>query len=130
LIRIPIGLPTNQDALKAAEDQLARPLPRPLRERLLRNNGGDIGVKWLGQEDEWQLHPVWDDSDRETMRRSSNHLVREQESAREWPGFPAGAVSIATSDGDQLVLLRDQDEPKLWLHDTGDLETVEIVWDP
>jgi hypothetical protein len=73
--------------------------------------------------------PVWDDSNRETMRRSSNHLVREQDSAHSWPGFPADAISIATLDGDQLVLMPDGDEPRLWLHETGDLEAVEIVWE-
>jgi hypothetical protein len=54
-----------------------------MRERLLRNNGGEILVEWDGDGEEWQLHPVFDDSDRETTRRSANHLVREQQSARE-----------------------------------------------
>lgn len=91
-----VGLPASEDAVKAAEERLGRPLPAPLRERLRRNNGGDILVNWGGAEEEWQLHPVWDGSDRETMRRSSNHLVYEQDSVQSWPGFPANAISIAT----------------------------------
>ena len=87
-------------------------------------------MTWDGEVEEWQLHPVLDASDRETLRRSSNHLVREQEPAGEWPGFPPEAISIATRDGDQLVLLPGDDEPKLWLHDTGDLEAVQVIWDP
>ena len=125
-----MGLPTNEDAIKAAEDQLGRSLPTALRERLLRNNGGDILIEWDGDGEEWQLHPVFDDSDRETTRRSANHLVREQETAREWPRFPAEAISIATQDGDHLILLPEDDEPKLWLHETGDVEAVEVVWNP
>jgi cell wall assembly regulator SMI1 len=126
-----MGLPASEQAVKAAEDELGRSLPPGLRERLLRNNGGEILVKWEdGEDEEWQLHPVWDDSDRETMRRSSNHLVREQDSAKAWPDFPADAISIATLDGDQLVLLPDDDDPKLWLHETGELESVKVVWDP
>ncbi len=116
--------------MKAAEDQLGRPLPPRLRERLLRNNGGEVLVRWDGDEDEWQLHPVWDESNRETMRRSSNHLVAEQKSVRGWPDFPAGAIAIASLDGDRLVLLPDDDEPKLWLGDTSDVFVVQVVWDP
>jgi hypothetical protein len=126
-----MGLPTTERAVKAAEDKLGRSLPLELRARLLRNNGGEILVQWEdGEDGEWQLHPVWDDSDRQTMRRSSNHLVREQESAKGWPGFPADAISIATRDGDQLILFPDRDDPKLWLHETGDVESVKVVWDP
>ena len=87
-------------------------------------------MTWDGEDGEWQLHPMLDASDRETSRRSSNHLVREQETAREWPGFPPDAISIATHDGDQRIVLPGDDEPKLWLHDTGHLEAVLVVWDP
>ena len=126
-----MGLPTSERAVEAAEEQLGRRLPQRLRERLLRNNGGEVLVRWEdGEDEQWQLHPVWDDSDRETMRRSSNHLVREQADAREWPGFPADAISIAALDGDQLVLTRGEDDPKLWLHETGELASVEVIWDP
>ena len=126
-----MGLPTSERAVERAEEQLGRRLPQLLRERLLRNNGGDVLVRWEdGEEEEWQLHPVWDDSDRDTMRRSSNHLVREQANAKEWPGFPRDAVSIAALDADQLVLTADQDEPKLWLHETGELASITVIWDP
>jgi hypothetical protein len=64
------------------------------------------------------------------MRRSANHLVAEQGSAREWPGFPSDAVAIAQQDGDQLVLLRGDNDPQVWFHETGDLEPVYVVWDP
>ena len=126
-----MGLPASERAVEAAEAQLGRRLPGRLRERLLRNNGGDVLVRWEdGEEEEWRLHPVWDDSDLETMRRSSNHLLRERASARDWPGFPADAISIAALDGDQLVLLADQADPKLWLHETGELASVDVVWEP
>ena len=126
-----MGLPTSEAAVREAEQQLGRTLPAALRERLLRDNGGDVLVCIEGEEDEeWQLHPVWDASDRETMRRSSNHIVAEQESARAYPDFPDGAISIAQYDGDQLVLLPDDDVPRLWLHETGDVWDVQVVWEP
>jgi hypothetical protein len=126
-----MGLPTSDGAVDAAEEQLGRRLPLALRERLLRNNGGDVLVLWEDDEgEEWQLHPVWDETDRETMRRSANHLVREQALARAWPGFPADAISIATLDGDHLILAPGEDEPKVWLHETAEVEPVKVVWDP
>jgi SMI1 / KNR4 family (SUKH-1) len=126
-----MGLPTTDEAIRAAEDELGRRLPPALRDRLLKNNGGDIVVGLSGEEDEhWELHPLWDPADRDTMRRSASHLVAEQGSAREWPGFPSNAVAIAQQDGDQLVLLPGEDDPQLWFHETGDLERVEVVWDP
>ena len=124
-----MGLPTTDRAIRAAEDELGRRLPPSLRDRLLKNNGGGIVVRLSDEGDEyWELHPVWDPANRDTMRRSASHLAAEQGSAREWPGFPPDAVAIAQRDGDQLVLLPGEDDPQLWFHETGDLERVEVVW--
>jgi hypothetical protein len=129
--RVAMGLPTTDEAIRAAEDELGRRLPPSLRDRLLKNNGGDIVVRLSGEEDEhWELHPVWDPANRDTMQRSANHLVAEQGSARGWPRFPPDAVAITTADGDQLVLPPGEDDPQLWFHETGDLERVEVVRDP
>jgi hypothetical protein len=43
---------------------------------------------------------------------------------------PGDAISIAALHGDQLVHTADQDEPKLSLHETGELASVEVIWDP
>jgi cell wall assembly regulator SMI1 len=125
-----VGLPTTDAAIAAAEKELGRQLPAALRERLLRNNGGEIAVRITGEDDEeeWELHPVWDESTTETKRRSASHVVREQARAREWPDFPPDAIAIAQYDGDQLVLLPGRDDPALWLHETGELLPVEIDW--
>jgi SMI1 / KNR4 family (SUKH-1) len=124
-----MGLPTSERAIAAAERELGRTLPTALRQRLLRNNGGDIEVRIPGEEpEEWQLHPVRDDSNRETLRRSANDLVSEQATAREWPDFPTGAISIAQYDGDQLILEAGTDQPLLWYHETADTEVVEVDW--
>jgi hypothetical protein len=125
-----VGLPTTEEAIEVAEGALGRPLPDALRRRLLRNNGGDIVVRIDGEEEWWELHPVRDERNRETVRRSANDVVRAQESAREWAGFPDDAVAIAEQDGDQLVLLADEGMPKLWLHETGEIRDVEVVWEP
>jgi SMI1 / KNR4 family (SUKH-1) len=125
-----VALPTTESAVTAAERELGRRLPEALRARLLRNNGGEIVLRVGsgGDEEVWPLHPVWDDTSTETKRRSASHLVREQAEARGWPGFPEGAVAIASYDGDQLVLLPDREEPALWLHETGELLQAEVDW--
>lgn len=86
-------------------------------------------VRFEGADDEWwQLHPVWDPTSKETKRRSSNHIVQQQESAREWPSFPADAISIADHDGDQLILRLGDDTVHLWFHETGVVKPVEVDW--
>jgi hypothetical protein len=123
-------LRTTESAIAAAEEALGRRLPSVHRERLLQNNGGDVRLRIAGtdEDEEWELHPVRDDATRETMRRSANDIVREQAGAREWPDFPPDAVAIAQRDGDQLVLMAGSDDPLLWLHETGELISVEIDW--
>jgi hypothetical protein len=125
-----MGLPANEEAVHAAEERLNRRLPTALRERLLRNNGGEVRVVLEGADDAewWPLHPVWDPTSKETMRRSANHIVQQQESAREWPSFPADAISIAEYDGDQLILRPSDDRVHLWYHETGDVQPVAVDW--
>ena len=63
-------------------------------------------MRWRRLERLWQLHPVFDDSDRKRMGRTANHLVRETAVARGWSGFPAEAIAIgANGSGDRLVLM-------------------------
>jgi cell wall assembly regulator SMI1 len=125
-----VGLPTTEAGIAAAEKKLGRRLPGPLRERLLRNNGGEIRIRIADRDEDevWELHPVWDEATRETKRRSASHLVRAQTEARDWPDFPPDAIAIAQYDGDQLLLSPNRDDPAVWLHETGELIPVVIDW--
>jgi hypothetical protein len=122
--RMPV--PVSEESLVAAEAALGRPLPRHLRERLLQDNGGEI----VADGDDWHLFPVWDPTDRRTVRRTANHIVRENAEAREWESFPQGAVAVASNGtGDLLVVCEGSDEIRLWRHDSGELEAVHaITW--
>jgi len=57
-------------------------------------------------------------------------VVHETEEARAWPGFPEGAVAIASNgSGDQLVLLAApggglDEAPWRWDHETRELTRV------
>lgn len=111
--------------LLAAEHELGARLPVSYRAAMLRSNGGEI----LTDDDEWELYPIADTSDRKRLARTSQHVLKETASCREWPRFPATALAIAGNGaGDHLVLVREGDsfQPTVfaWRHDTGALEEV------
>ena len=125
--------PVAEQFIAETERKLGVSFPTAFRTRMSRNNGGEL----LTDEDDWQLHPVFDTSDRKRLSRTSNDIVRETASAREWHGFPAEAVAIAANgSGDRLVLLPTtpgstalQPQPFIWLHETGEIQPTEIFFD-
>ncbi|TQV75802.1 SMI1/KNR4 family protein [Denitrobaculum tricleocarpae] len=109
----------------AAEEALQARLPDSYRSALQTENGGEVfaGNDW------WELHPISDSSNRKRLSRSSNDIVRETASMREWTNWPAGALAIAQNGtGDALVLLKKASsfEPQVyvWKHEDGDLTEV------
>ena len=96
------------------------------RGRMLKDNGGSVQAG----DDDWQLFPFFDDTDRKRVGRTANDIVRETTRAREWPNFPPGAVAIASNGtGDLLVFLqkahaRAELAPGVyrWSHDDGEIE--------
>lgn len=127
--------PVPEALLEAAEAQLGRRLPPELRARLLRNNGGEILAYHAGEEpdeeeDVWYLHPIRDPTDRRRMSRTMNHIVNETGRAREWRGFPEGAIALAQNGtGDFLLLRGDSDGVEFWDHETGETNPVRVDWD-
>lgn len=120
-----MGFPVAEARILDAERQLGRSFPRLLRDRLIRHNGGEVGAEG----DDWTLHPVWDPTDRKRMARTAGHVVRETGRAREWPGFPGDAVSIATDGtGDHLILRPGSDRVELWDHETSESRPVDVDW--
>jgi hypothetical protein len=120
-----MGFPAKAEQIRAAEAELGRSLPREHFLRLSADNGGEI----QGADDVWQLHPVWDATDRKRMGRTANHIVVETQSARERAGFPAGAVAIASNGtGDLLILLPSDERIYFWAHDTGERTPVDVDW--
>ena len=118
-------LPAHQSQIEAAEKELGRRLPANVRARLLAANGSEIELRG----ESWQLHPVWDPTTRHSMRKTTDHIVRETHSAREWRGFPVDAISIAANEtGDRLILIGHQDIVWFWDHETGRTEPVSLTW--
>ncbi|MBI3181868.1 MAG: SMI1/KNR4 family protein [Myxococcales bacterium] len=115
--------PAAEELLLAAEHQLGRRLPEKFRARLLRENGGEVRARG----EAWTLYPVFDPSDAQSAKRTAGHLVQATEMAREWRGFPQGAVAIAENgDGDYLVLRGA--EVDLWDSHSGETIPVAVWW--
>jgi SMI1 / KNR4 family (SUKH-1) len=120
--------PTEMKFIRHTEDRLGVLLPLSYANAMCHENGGELVVA----EEEWQLHPILDDSDRTRLKRTCNDVVRETIEARKWAGFPANGVCIAyNGGGDVLVFLPDAKDPNqlseviyCWHHETRELEVV------
>ncbi len=120
--------PVDEQWVQEAELALGRRLPDAYRQRMMRENGGEIDAAG----DTWQLYPIYDKSDRKRIKRTCNHLLLETKSALGWEGFPEKAVAIASNgSGDLLVFLPHEHnshvfEPQvyLWNHETREAEPV------
>jgi hypothetical protein len=124
--------PVAEQFIVDTECKLGVSFPESFRARMTRDNGGELST----DDDDWQLYPFLDTSDRKRLSRTSNDIVRETTSARQWRGFPPEAVAIASNGcGDQLVLIPSpgstalQSQPFIWLHETGELQPTEISFD-
>ena len=112
----------SEEELRRTEEELGARLPQTYREAIKINNGGEAST----EEDDWELYPIRDTSDRKRISRTCNHIIRETESRRGFGNFPENAIAIAGNGwGDQMVLLKDGEafgeKVFLWLHETGEL---------
>lgn len=105
------------------ERKLGLTFPPAFHEGMCRVNGGEV--------DEWQLYPVQDTSSRKRLSRTSNDITYETDEAREWDGFPAEGVALASNgSGDLIVAMPDamgtsvEDRLYSWSHETGELTVV------
>jgi SMI1/KNR4 family protein SUKH-1 len=117
----------SEALVAAAEEKLGRRLPEPHRERLIRENGGEIRAAG----EVWTLYPVWDPTDRKTMGRTASHIVRENGALRDdWPEMlPDGALAIAdNAGGDLLVIVPGDDAIRSWDHETGEMSVATVRW--
>jgi SMI1 / KNR4 family (SUKH-1) len=115
--------PTIESFVRRAETELHCVLPEEYRALTLASNGGELSAA----DDDCQVFPVFDDTDRTKAVRSASHIVRETSAARQWRGFPVAGVAFAANGrGDLLVFLPDEDRPGvlapavyLWDHETA-----------
>src|ERR1022692_1274777 len=97
--------PVDIEFVKRAEAKLGRKLPLGYVGKMCQHNGGEV----IAGSDCWQLHRIFDDSDKKRLKRTCNDIARETRVARELTfDFPPSALVIgANGGGDLLVLLAD-----------------------
>lgn len=112
----------SEEQLAQTEIELGAKLPHEYREAMKLDNGGEAST----EEDDWELYPIKDASDRKRLARTCNHIISETESCKGFGNFPENAVAIASNGlGDQMVFIKESDQFQnivfLWLHETGEL---------
>jgi len=123
-----MAFPVNEKYILETESKMGIVFPPIYRKRILTSNGREVTIG----EESWKLFPVFDVSEKKRISRSANHIVLENNKAREWDGFPMNAIAIGVSElGDYLVLLIDERNTKqlmeplfAWNHETGTLEKI------
>ena len=115
--------PLDEKYIIQTEEKLSVRFPDSFRIKMIIENGGELETKIT----DWVLHPVFDTSDKKRIKRTSNDIIRETASAKEWIGFPENAVAIGINAfGDCLILLTSKSDPNVldnpvyfWDHETG-----------
>ncbi len=119
----------DRSHVERAEETLGVVFPPLYRAWILEKNGGTVRFR----DEEWTVNPLFDDTDRRTMRKTASHLVADTLFVRGYPTFPGNGVSIAQANVARLVLMPRGDDPKVlgehvyyW---DADLELFEVVAD-
>jgi uncharacterized protein CbrC (UPF0167 family) len=101
--------PAPESALRALEDKLGTALPPLLKSRYASSNGGTFDDP-RNRDREWQLHPVFDASDRKQMKRTAEDIAHYTRLALQDKRFPRNGISIAHNFSlyEQLFVKRDE----------------------
>ena len=120
--------PLDNKYIIETEQELRVIFPDNFKSKMIKENGGEL----MTEDDDWQLFPFFDKSDKKRISRTCNHIGLETKQAREWGNFPTNGIAIASNgSGDILVLLPTKesdeklsDEIFIWFHETGKIEKV------
>ena len=115
----------SEEQVAATEAELGRRLPVAYRAAMMGKNGCIA----FTEEDEWEIHPITDTSERKRLSRSNNHVLVKTKAAREWRGFPEEALAIGgNSAGDVMILPPSRadesaygEEVFAYWHETGEI---------
>ena len=114
--------------IQEAEHELDLIFPESFKIKMLNENGGEL----ISEDEDWQMFPFFDKSDKKRISRTCNHIVLETQNAKLWDSYPDNGVAIATNGyGDLLLLLPIESDNNLlgesifmWFHDTGEIEKI------
>ncbi|MFV0293744.1 MAG: SMI1/KNR4 family protein [Paracoccus sp. (in: a-proteobacteria)] len=120
--------PIDLKYIEETEKELGLIFPDIFKAKMKKENGGEIET----ENDNWQIIPFFDKSDKKRISRTSNHIVLETKQIRNWSNFPTDGIAIASNgSGDHLVLLPTKENNKIlsdeiysWYHEIGTTEKV------
>jgi len=123
-----MAFPISESELAKTEAKIGIRFPESFRSAMMTDNGGEV----ITEEDQWELFPFLDTSDRKRLSRTSNDILRETTESRKWRGFPQDGWSVANNGfGDHILFIRSKSDPTkfedtvytFW-HETG---TVKVL---
>ncbi len=120
--------PIDEKYVTETEKELGILFPDNFKSKMIKENGGEL----MTEDDDWNLYPFFDKSDKKRISRTCNHIGLETKQAKHWGNFPSNGIAIASNgSGDHLVLLPTKenkeklsDEIFTWYHETGKTEKV------
>ena len=124
--------PIELEFILETENETGFEFPKIFKEKMQELNGGEF----FTDDDDWELFPFFDKSDKKRISRTCNHIVLETNKAKKWNNFPENTFAIGKNGcGDLLVLMEKEpnklgEEIYVWEHDTGELFKVgENIYD-
>lgn len=123
-----MAFPIDIKYIIETEQELGLVFPDNFKAKMMKENGGEL----ITEDDDWQIFPFFDKSDKKRISRTCNHIILETKQARLWGNFPRNGIAIASNGcGDLLILLpakengkKLNDEIFTWSHETGKVEKV------
>jgi hypothetical protein len=119
--------PIDRKYISEAEGALGVKFPPLFVEKMLKDNGGELV---FDEDFGFQIIPFFDKSSRKRISRTCNHIIKENESAKAWRGFPENAIAIGFDGGGNYLILRHQGDGLLedvlyfWDHETAETEYI------
>lgn len=113
--------PVKETYINITEERLNFPFPQEYKKLISEENGGSI----ICGKEEWELYPIADLTDKQSIAKTFNNVQKETENSKEWNLFPQAAITVGENgSGDKLVLLPNSSVVYMWFHETGELITL------
>lgn len=123
-----MAFPVDIKYIIETEQEIGFAFPDSFKAKMTHENGGEL----MTDNDDWQLFPFFDKSDKKRISRTCNHIVLETKQARSWHNFPSNGIAIASNGSEDFLLLlpAKENDKKLndviyiWFQETGEIEKV------
>jgi len=126
-----MAYPIPESEVIKTENTIGSRLPSAYRLSMMAENGKNFVIT---DEDEWELFPLKDTSDRKKLARTVYDILKETESAKNWPNFPENGLAVANNGMGDLMFFRQSegaldDTVYAYWHETGTITTLAASFD-